>query len=203
MAEEVSEKRLTNKQKVFISEYLKSFNATEAAIKSGYSERSAASIGSENLRKPEIITEISKYIMTPEEIKLALTDQAHADIGDFFKVVDEWTDYEPLPTYEVLGAEEREIEDGGETKRKTFYFVRHITIDLDKLKDPHYSRNVKKFSDSPKNGLSIELYGKQDAYNILARLCGLIVDKTELTGKDGAPLQQTVTVIEVIKDHGE
>jgi len=48
------EKKLTFKQELFCSEYCIDYNATRAAIKAGYSERTACSIGSENLRKPEI-----------------------------------------------------------------------------------------------------------------------------------------------------
>jgi len=43
---------LSNKQKVFVAEYLKCWNATEAALRAGYSARSAAVIGCENLEKP-------------------------------------------------------------------------------------------------------------------------------------------------------
>ncbi|WP_308636120.1 terminase small subunit [Paenibacillus silvisoli] len=45
---------LTAKQQLFITEYLVDFNATQAAIRAGYSEKTAGSIGSENLQKPEI-----------------------------------------------------------------------------------------------------------------------------------------------------
>lgn len=45
---------MTGKQQIFILEYLKDFNATQAAIRAGYSRRTAASIGQENLTKPEI-----------------------------------------------------------------------------------------------------------------------------------------------------
>lgn len=45
---------LTPKQKKFIDEYLKDLNATQAAIRAGYSEKTAYSIGQENLKKPEI-----------------------------------------------------------------------------------------------------------------------------------------------------
>lgn len=45
---------LTPKQQRFIEEYLVDLNATQAAIRAGYSARSAASIGEENLRKPDI-----------------------------------------------------------------------------------------------------------------------------------------------------
>jgi phage terminase small subunit len=49
---------LTPKQERFIKEYLISLNVTDAAIKAGYSEKTASKIGSENLTKPEIIEAI-------------------------------------------------------------------------------------------------------------------------------------------------
>lgn len=45
---------LTKKQKAFIQEYLVDLNATQAAIRAGYSKKTAYSIGQENLSKPEI-----------------------------------------------------------------------------------------------------------------------------------------------------
>jgi phage terminase small subunit len=47
-------KTLTPKQQLFIIEYLKDFNATQAAVRAGYSKKTAYSIGEENLKKPEI-----------------------------------------------------------------------------------------------------------------------------------------------------
>lgn len=55
---------MTDKQKLFISEYLKDFNATQAAIRAGYSEDTAKSIGCENLTKPDIKEEINKQLDT-------------------------------------------------------------------------------------------------------------------------------------------
>ena len=46
--------KLTIKQQTFVAEYLKTGNATEAARRAGYSEKTAAKIGFENLQKPEI-----------------------------------------------------------------------------------------------------------------------------------------------------
>ncbi len=45
---------MTPRQKRFVEEYLKDPNATQAAVRAGYSEKTAAVIGSENLRKPKI-----------------------------------------------------------------------------------------------------------------------------------------------------
>lgn len=45
---------LTGKQARFVEEYLIDLNATKAAIRAGYSEKTAYSIGEENLKKPDI-----------------------------------------------------------------------------------------------------------------------------------------------------
>lgn len=45
---------LTPRQQRFIEEYLVDLNATQAAIRAGYSENTAQAIGYENLRKPQI-----------------------------------------------------------------------------------------------------------------------------------------------------
>jgi len=47
-------KKLTPKQALFVKHYLVSLNATEAARKAGYSEKTAVAIGHENLSKPDI-----------------------------------------------------------------------------------------------------------------------------------------------------
>lgn len=80
-------KRLTTKQRRFVEEYTVDFNATQAAKRAGYSERTAYSIGQENLKKPEISAAIEKRL---EELTLnanALlklqSDLARFDIGDY------------------------------------------------------------------------------------------------------------------------
>jgi len=51
---------VTRKQKRFVEEYLIDLNATQAAIRAGYSPETAYSIGQENLKKPEIANAIAK-----------------------------------------------------------------------------------------------------------------------------------------------
>lgn len=52
--------KLTNKQQKFVDEYLIDLNATQAAIRAGYSVDTAQQIGSENLSKPVIQEAIAK-----------------------------------------------------------------------------------------------------------------------------------------------
>lgn len=50
---------LSAKQARFVEEYLLDLNATQAAIRAGYSAKTAASVGFENLRKPNIAAAIA------------------------------------------------------------------------------------------------------------------------------------------------
>ena len=53
---------LTAKQARFVEEYLIDLNATQAAIRAGYSEKTAAAVGHENLRKPKIAESLTSII---------------------------------------------------------------------------------------------------------------------------------------------
>ena len=78
---------LSNKQRVFIEEYLKDFNATQAAIRAGYSEKTAYNIGWENVRKREIAEAIEKRLqenaMSANEVLSRLAEQARSNIAEF------------------------------------------------------------------------------------------------------------------------
>ena len=51
---------MTKKQKRFCEEYLIDLNATQAAIRAGYSPETAGAIGAENLKKPQIQKAIAR-----------------------------------------------------------------------------------------------------------------------------------------------
>ena len=51
---------LTAKQERFVAEYLIDLNATQAAIRAGYSKKTARSVGYENLTKPDIQAAVSE-----------------------------------------------------------------------------------------------------------------------------------------------
>ena len=64
-------KELNDKQKLFCQEYLKDLNATQAAIRAGYSEKTARNIACENLTKPyiqEYIQELQEGIKKRNQI---------------------------------------------------------------------------------------------------------------------------------------
>lgn len=67
--------KLTKKQQVFCDEYLISLNATQAAIKAGYSEKSARVIGLENLTKPAVKKYIDERMEEAQEKRIASRDE--------------------------------------------------------------------------------------------------------------------------------
>lgn len=63
--------RLTIKQSAFIDAYIELGNATQAALKAGYNKKTAYSIGSENLKKPEIKNAIDERLAAIESARIA------------------------------------------------------------------------------------------------------------------------------------
>ena len=62
---------LTPRQQKFCDEYLISGNATEAAIKAGYSRKTAKQTGSENLSKPDLRASIDEQLAKIHSAKIA------------------------------------------------------------------------------------------------------------------------------------
>lgn len=71
----VAEKKLTVKQQRFCDEYLIDLNATQAAIRAGYSEKTAKVIASENLSKPNIKEYIENRMKEKEKNLIADQDE--------------------------------------------------------------------------------------------------------------------------------
>ena len=67
--------KLTAKQQRFCDEYLIDLNATQAAIRAGYSEASARQMGTENLSKPSIKKYISDRMGEKESELIADQDE--------------------------------------------------------------------------------------------------------------------------------
>ncbi|MEG1523967.1 MAG: terminase small subunit [Clostridia bacterium] len=91
--------KLTPKQQQFVREYLIDFNATQAAIRAGYSAKTAKQIGAENLTKLDIQAEIqrlggktaAKLEITRESIMQELAAIGFARTSDFVRVETEPT----------------------------------------------------------------------------------------------------------------
>lgn len=85
--------KLTAKQEAFCQEYLVDLNATQAAIRAGYSQRQAGGIGYENLKKPQIAERIKEAMaeraqrvqITQDRVLQELARLAFSDLRRAFK----------------------------------------------------------------------------------------------------------------------
>ncbi len=68
--------KLTAKQKKFADNYIKTGNATQSAIDAGYSKKTAKSVGSENLTKPDIKAYIDKKMREIESDRIMGAQEA-------------------------------------------------------------------------------------------------------------------------------
>lgn len=83
---------LTPKQEAFVREYLIDLNATQAAIRAGYSADTARQTGSENLSKPDVADAIAAARAERSErtridadwVLRRLAEEADADIADIY-----------------------------------------------------------------------------------------------------------------------
>ena len=145
---------MTEKQKRFVEEYLIDLNATQAAIRAGYSPQTAYSIGEENLRKPEIKSRIDKA-MAERSRRTGINQdrvlQELARIG-FAKITD------------VLDPETAKIKQ--DASDDDLACIQSIKI---KPNEFGTEREVK-------------LYDKKSALVDLGKHLGLFKDKVELTG---------------------
>lgn len=73
-------KKLTVKQQMFVNEYLVDLNATQAALRAGYSKKTAAFIGAENLKKPQIQSAIEDAMTERSERVELQADEVLMDL---------------------------------------------------------------------------------------------------------------------------
>lgn len=114
--------KLTDKQKFFCREYLKDFNATQAAIRAGYSSASARQVASDNMSKHDIQQYIQKLSddlieRTDNDIRRIINELQIIAFGSL-KDVAEWDD---------LGLRLKKSEDLDDEARTVSEITRNVT----------------------------------------------------------------------------
>lgn len=159
MEEEIEDIELTDKQKKFCYEYCVDLNGTQAAIRAGYSEKTAAAIASQNLIKLNIQSEIkklqdnlaetaglTKLRIINEHIKIAFSSIAHLH--------DTWI---KRKDFEILTEDQKSCIAEIDTKIKTEY---EYDPDTEK-REPIHVEYVR-----------IKLYDKQKALDSISKMLG-------------------------------
>ncbi|SPY23629.1 Terminase small subunit [Odoribacter splanchnicus] len=162
--------KLTAKQEKFCYEYCIDYNATQAAIRAGYSQDTASVIGFENLRKPNIknrISEMQNNLAETAGISALRILKEHERIAfsNAGQLRDGWIslkDFEQLP--DSVKACIQEIS----------------------------TKTIKRYiGDGPveEEYVKVKLYDKQKSLDSISRMLGFDAPvKQEITGKDGKDL---------------
>lgn len=200
---------LTQKQSRFGFEYCKDYNGTNAAIRAGYSENGASVTGCRLLADPKVqerIAQREEELATEAEVDRAWIlkqwrDIAIADPRDLMQLVTRpcrlcWPaglgfieDPNPACSDPILTKEGTNM--GGCGGRGNS-FVK--LTDTKKLTGPA-ARLIASIKET-KNGIEIKTRDQDAALLNLAKAIGLIVEKRELSGPGGGPIQTATGAID-------
>ena len=149
---------MTNKQKRFVEEYLIDLNATQAAIRAGYSPDTAGSIGNENLKKPEIKAAIEK----------AEADRSKRTGINQDRVLQEIAKMAFLNPTDVIDMDEATVK--GEANREDTACIASVRV-----------KNIPT-ADGMITEREVKTYDKLKALEMLGKHLGMFTDKMKLDG---------------------
>lgn len=167
---------LTAKQEQFCREYLIDLNATQAAIRSGYSEKTAKQIGQENLTKPDLQEYIQSLMderSKRTEITADMVLKEYAKIG-FSNI----TDYLQVTTRSrIVDYEEIASDDGSSTLKPITELMQGVDFFDTEGVDPEKMRAVAEIKQT-RDGIALKLHDKKGALDSIARHLGMFNDKS-------------------------
>lgn len=152
---------MTAKQKKFVNEYLIDGNATQAAMRAGYSKKTAGIIGDENLKKPNIAAAIEKRQSKLAE-KLEITQERV--LAEYAKIA-----FSDMRKFSKWGADGVEL------------------IDSDSLSDNDAACVAEVSQTITKDGGSIrfKLHDKKGALDSICKMLGYNAPDKKDTREDG------------------
>ena len=170
------------KHQAFVNEYLKDFNATQAAVRCGYSARTAKQIGSRLLTYVDIQEAIQEAVeMKPDEVKSRLADIARGNMADLMDIT---------PSGFTLQLMVKDA-DGNLVVNPNTKLIKKI-----KQKATTFLSKTEDGEDREVIETEIELYSAHEALRDIGKVHKMFTDKTEVTGADGAPLVDVDGAIE-------
>ena len=174
--------RLSNRQRLFVKEYLVDLNATQAAIRAGYSVKTAGQIGDQNLRKLQIAAAIEEEMRNRAsriEITqdMVLRELAKIGFSDIRKIV-RWGNTELR----------QGVDADGESVTEPYHGL--MLVGADDL-DDDTAAAIAEISESAQ-GLKVKLHDKKGALVDIGRHLGMFPSRTEITGRNGGPIETSV-----------
>jgi phage terminase small subunit len=167
--------RLTAKQKRFIEEYLIDLNATQAAIRAGYSPHTAKEIGSENLSKPHIRTHVERELAERSKRTGINQDRVIRELARIAFV---------NPT-EVVNTQEATLKDNA--KEDDTAAIASVKV---KIVDGDFSSIERE----------IRFADKLKALEMLGKHMGMFTDKLHLSGQVDTNVDKLDAILEQLKN---
>jgi len=168
----MSDGKLTGKQKLFVAEYLVDLNATQAAIRAGYSPASAYNAGYRNLVNPEVQAAIAEA----QSPRLARLDM---DANDVLHELARIARSNVLD-YMQIGAEGEPIVDFSRLDRDKASALSEVTVEDFTVGRGADKRDVRR--------IKFRLHDKLAALDKLAKHYGLLRERMSLENADGSAL---------------
>lgn len=191
---------LTPKQERFVAEYLIDLNATQAAIRAGYSAKTAKQAGSENLSKPDVAEAVQAAMKQREQRTEITQDRVLKELARiaFFDI-------------RRLYREDGTMKDPHEMDADTAAAIASIEVkeELDRddgVTEEHepqaHGGSLKRRRGSLVAGytLKTKVFDKGSALQLAMRHLGMLNDKMALTGAGGGPIETVSRVTRTIVD---
>jgi phage terminase small subunit len=183
--------KLTPKQEAFVREYLVDLNGTQAAIRAGYSEKSAPVIASQNLRKLNVLRAIEEAFMelggvTRARIVDELGAIAFADIGDFI----DWSNETQQLSTDTKRPIDASIGGGSKPGEEVVVLTNRVVLKPSHKLTREQRRAIAKISQDRYGNVRLEMHDKLGALNSLAR--ALLLDNAQVEEPSPANLSATI-----------
>lgn len=178
------ETELTAKQRAFVREYLLDLNATQAAIRAGYSEKTAYSVGHENLSKPEIASAIEAAMKLRAERTDITADRV---IKELAKIG--FADIRKAVKWQSAMITEEDNPEGGDIAVIKTVVTNTVQMVASEELDDETAAAIAEVSQNATGGVKIKLHDKRAALVDIGKHLGMFREKVEVTGKDGGPIE--------------
>lgn len=178
------ENELTPKQRAFVREYLIDLNATQAAIRAGYSAKTAYSQGERLLKNVEVDRAISTAMKAREnrtEITADRVLQELAKIG--------FSDIRKAVRWQSSLINEEDNPDGGDVAVIKTIVTNQVQLVASDDIDDETAAAIAEISQNSTGGMKIKFHDKRAALVDLGKHLGIFSDKLEVTGKNGGPIE--------------
>ncbi len=182
--------KLTEKQQRFCDEYLIDLNATQAAIRAGYSERTANEQGARLLAKVSVQEYVAerkadrrkRTEITQDMVLTELAAIAFAKTTDYVKIIEQQATFTSdegvrIPLYDENGKP---------------VMVQNVQLEPTKNLDDTQIKAIAGIKQG-KNGIELSMCSKERALEMLGKHLGMWTEKVEVSGEVKNPFEGLTT----------